>query len=77
MANIQISELAGSAFFSDSETYMDSMRELTKDELKMSGGSFKLKGGEALLFLGLLDDDDDFGPIIINDSFNDFDDNFH
>lgn len=38
MANIKINELAGSALFSGSETFMDSMRDLTEDELKISGG---------------------------------------
>ncbi|MCU0535358.1 MAG: hypothetical protein MUD14_15830 [Hydrococcus sp. Prado102] len=38
MAIVKISELAGSALFSDSETFMDSMRDLTEDELKISGG---------------------------------------
>lgn len=38
MANIKISELAGSALFSGSESFMDSMRDLTEDELKISGG---------------------------------------
>jgi hypothetical protein len=38
MASIKISELVGSALFSDSETFMDSMRDLTEKELKISGG---------------------------------------
>jgi hypothetical protein len=77
MANIQISELAGSALFSDSETYMDSMRELTKDELKIRGGSFKLKGSGllGLGLLGFLGDDDDEVNII--GSFNFFDNDDH
>jgi hypothetical protein len=43
MASIKISELAGSELFSDSETFMDSMRDMTQDELKMRGGGGKFK----------------------------------
>jgi hypothetical protein len=45
MASIKISELAGSELFSDSETFMNSMRDLTENELKMSGGGGHGKGG--------------------------------
>lgn len=45
MASIKISELAGFELFSDSETFMDSMRGLTENELKMSGGHGKGGGG--------------------------------
>lgn len=45
MANISISDLnpAGSALFSDSEGFMDTIRDLSEDELKISGGHGKYK----------------------------------
>ncbi|MDJ0703178.1 MAG: hypothetical protein QNJ46_07860 [Leptolyngbyaceae cyanobacterium MO_188.B28] len=43
MANIKISNLkpAGSALFSDSESFMGSMRDVSEDELKITGGGGK------------------------------------
>ena len=40
MANISISDLhpAGSALFSDSESFMSFMKDLSEDELKITGG---------------------------------------
>ncbi|MCG8364845.1 MAG: hypothetical protein MJA27_16140 [Pseudanabaenales cyanobacterium] len=40
MTNIKISNLkpAGSALFSDSESFMGCMRDLSEDELKITGG---------------------------------------
>lgn len=45
MANISISDLtpAGAALFSDSEGFMDTIRDLSEDELKISGGHGKYK----------------------------------
>lgn len=45
MANISISDLnpVGSALFSDSEGFMDTIRDLSEDELKISGGHGKYK----------------------------------
>lgn len=45
MANIGISDLqpTGSALFSDSESFMDSMRDLSEAELKITGGTGKYK----------------------------------
>jgi hypothetical protein len=45
MAKIEIGEIAGSGFFASEENFMDSMRDLTADELKISGGSGHGKGG--------------------------------
>ncbi len=45
MSNISISDLnpAGSALFSGSEGFMDTIRDLSEDELKISGGHGKYK----------------------------------
>ncbi len=50
MANISVIDLqpAGSGFFSDAESFIDSMQDLSENELKMtfggSGGSKKKSG---------------------------------
>jgi hypothetical protein len=44
MAKIEIGELAGAGFFNTDESFMDSMRDLNANELKISGGSGH-KGG--------------------------------
>ncbi|AFZ36753.1 hypothetical protein Sta7437_3246 [Stanieria cyanosphaera PCC 7437] len=48
MANIQISELSplGTALFADNESLMGSIRDLTEDELKITGGSGKGSGSK-------------------------------
>jgi hypothetical protein len=45
MAKIEIGELAGAGFFNTDESFMDSMRDLNADELKISGGSGKKNKG--------------------------------
>jgi hypothetical protein len=48
MARIELTELTGADLFSSEENFMDSMRDLTADELKISGGSgHKCKSGKS------------------------------
>lgn len=47
MARIELTELAGADLFSSEENFMDSMRDLTADELKISGGSGKKCGSKS------------------------------
>jgi hypothetical protein len=46
MANISITDLqpAGSGLFADSESFIDSMRDLSANELKMTRGGGSKKG---------------------------------
>lgn len=39
MAKIELTELVGAELFASQENFMDSMRDLSEDELKISGGS--------------------------------------
>jgi hypothetical protein len=43
MARIEIGEIAGAELFSSQDNFMDSMRDLSADELKITGGSGKCK----------------------------------